>query len=101
MTLSKTTIAQLESLVRKLDTERQDHENAIAEIDLVFERLGMEAPRPKKGKRRPGRPKKSATRKLGKRRKRRKFKTTAAKLVLATVKKAGKNGATGAEITQA
>lgn len=94
--MSKSTIASLESLFRKLNTERQGHLDDIAEIDAAFESLGMTATKPKKRKRRPGRPKKS-----GKRAKRRKFKTTASELVLATVKRAGKKGATGAQINKA
>jgi hypothetical protein len=100
--MSKTAVAELESLVRNLHAERSKHFDAIAEIDAAFESLGLTAAKPK---RRPGRPKGSGTKigktKTGKRAKRRKFKTTANELVLATVKKAGAKGATGAEVTKA
>jgi hypothetical protein len=84
-----------------LNAERQGHLDAIAEIDAAFESLGLTPAKPKKRKGRRGRPKGSGKKKTAKKTKRRKFKTTANELVLATVKKAGKKGATGAEITKA
>lgn len=103
--MSKTAIAALESLVRKLNAERQKHLNAIAEIDAAFGDLGVTTAKPKKRRGRPGRPK-SAKKKVGKKKtakrtKRRKFKTTANELVLTTIRKAGAKGATGAQITKA
>jgi hypothetical protein len=105
--MSKTSIGQLEALVRRLQKERQTHVDAIAEIDAAFEQLGVTAPKKKRRGRKPGRPKKKAAAPRAKKRatkkkaKRRTFKMTANELVLATIKKAGAKGATGAQITKA
>jgi CxxC motif-containing protein (DUF1111 family) len=105
--MSKTSIGQLEALVRRLQKERQTHVDAIAEIDAAFEQLGVTVPARKRRGRKPGRTKKKASATRGKKRatkkkaKRRTFKMTANELVLATIKKAGAKGATGAQITKA
>ena len=99
--MSKTRINELQSLVAKLQVDREAHVDAIAEIDGTFKGLGMAAP--KKRGRKPGRPKKKAVakKKAAKRAKRKKFKMTANELVVATIKKAGAKGATGAQISKA
>ena len=100
-------IRQLQSVIDDLQARRQAYEDGIAEIDAAFAALGIGAPRRKKRRRRPGRPKKRVAARMGKRRvakkraKRRKFKTTANELVLATIKKAGAKGATGVQLTKA
>jgi len=96
--MTKKLINELQSLVSRLQTERQAHIDAVAAIDTTFQALGISA-EPKKRGRRPGPGKKA---KIAKRQtKRRKFRTTANELILATIKKAGAKGATGAQITRA
>ncbi|HNO78122.1 MAG TPA: hypothetical protein PKN33_08675 [Phycisphaerae bacterium] len=103
--MSKTVIAELGSLVRRLNTGRQNDVNAIVEIDAAFDNLGVATAKPKKRKGHSG-PPKTAKRQSGKRRaakitKRREFKTIATELVLATFEKAGAKGSTGALLTKA
>ena len=50
------TVGRLESLIQKLQGERQDHVDAIAAIDESFASLGLDVAVPK---RKPGRPAKS------------------------------------------
>ncbi|HNO79724.1 MAG TPA: hypothetical protein PKN33_16885 [Phycisphaerae bacterium] len=90
--MAQTLLKQLQSLVAQLQSERQAHVEAIAEIDDSIASLGISldksAPRKRRGR--------GATRT-----KRRKYKTTANEFVLATIKKAGTKGATGARISKA
>ena len=96
--MAKKLINELQSLVSKLQTERQAHLDAVAAIDATFQALGISAETKKRGRRPgPGKKAKIAKKKI----KRRKFKTTANELILATIKKAGARGATGARITKA
>ena len=96
--MAKKLINELQSLVVKLQAERQAHVDAVAAIDATFQALGISAETKRRG-RRPGPGKKA---KIAKTRvKRRKFKTTANELILATIKKAGTKGAAGAQITKA
>lgn len=97
--MSKTRIGELQSLVAKLQADRNGHLDAIAQIDAAFDELGI-AP-PKTTKRGRGKKKAVATKKTAKTAKRKKFKTTANELVLATIKKAGAKGATGVQIGKA
>ena len=103
--MSKTAINDLQALIRKLQDQRKAHLDAIADIEAAFGSLGIKPP---KRRRRPrGAKKPTARNKTGKKkvakkvRRRKKFKTTANELVLATIKKAGAKGATGAQISKA
>ncbi len=105
--MPKTPINDLQALIRKLQTERKAHLDAIADIDEAFGSLGIKPP---KRRGRPRRAKKAGRKKVGKRRvakktkkrrRRKKFKTTANELVLAVIKKAGAKGSTGAQISKA
>ncbi len=105
--MSKTAINDLQALIRKLQTERNVHLDAIAEIDEAFGSLGIKPP---KRRGRPRGTKKAGRKKVGKRRvakkakkvrRRKKFKTTASELVLTVIKRAGAKGATGAQISKA
>jgi len=96
--MSKTRIGELQSLVAKLQADRNAHLDAIAQIDVAFEAFGITMPKTKRGK---GKKKAGTTNKTGKATKRKKFKTTANELVLATIKKAGAKGATGVQIGKA
>lgn len=93
--MSKTRIGELQSLVAKLQADRKAHLDAIAQIDAAFEAFGITMPKTKRGK---GKKKAGTTKKTDKATKRKKFKTTANELVLATIKKAGAKGATGVQI---
>lgn len=92
--VSATAAKELTALVAKLRTQRKEHEDAIAEIDRVFEGLGIESG----GGVRRGRKKKATSAKATRgrktdgrrRRKRGRFKQTADESILAFVKKAGK-----------
>jgi len=56
---SSATVAELQRLIRRLQQERQTHQDAIAAIDSTFQSLGITpSPAPRRG--RPGRPPKSA-----------------------------------------
>ena len=99
------TIGQLQTLIRKLSNERQQHLDALAKIEEVFSDLGISPPT---GKRR-GRPPKSSgavRRKPGRRvkrgrpgrGKRNRYAVSGTQSILAFVKKAGAKGATGADI---
>jgi hypothetical protein len=98
---------ELATLINTLQAERQEHVDAIAQIDATFEQFGI-IPSAKK---RLGRPRKTvitagpalpeaaaAPAKKGTRKARRHFPVSGLDSVLAFVSKAGKKGATGAEI---
>lgn len=98
---------QLGSLIARLQSQRQEHVDAIAEIDASFARFGITPVQKKRRGRPPGRrgrrpgPKpiaKAAPK--ARRRKRRQFKVSGLKSVLAFVKAAGKTGRTTAEINK-
>ena len=105
--MSESIADQLATLIAKLQTQRQQHQDAIANIDATFEQFGIVAGPAKK---RRGRPRKTtkaakpvmpmAAAKPAKpaRGKRSKFPVSGLDSVLAFVRKAGKKGATGAEI---
>jgi len=100
--MSKAAINDLQVLIRKLQTERQAHLDAIADIDVAFGSMGIEPPK-KRGRRR-GAKKTAAKKAVGKKRvakKRRKFRTTASEFVLGVIKKAGAKGIAGAKISKA
>lgn len=102
--MSKTAINDLQSLIRKLQAERQAHLDAIADIDEAFGSMGIKPPK-RRGRPR-GAKKATAWKKAGKKkaagkvRRRKKFKMNATTSVLTFVKKAGKKGVTGAQITK-
>jgi hypothetical protein len=102
--VSKTRIDELQSLVTRLQADRDVHVEAIAQIDAAFDALGITMPKAKKrgrGKKKAVAVKRFAKKKTAKRAKRRKFRVTAHELVLATIKDAGAKGATGAQIGKA
>ncbi len=102
--MSKTAINDLQSLIRKLQAERQAHLDAIADTDEAFRSLGIKPPK-RRGRPR-GTKKATARKKAGKKkvakkvRRRKKFKMSATASVLAFVKKAGKKGVPGAQISK-
>jgi hypothetical protein len=102
--MAKMKYRRLHTLISRMKQDRDMHLQALAEIDAVFGQAGMIA-QPAQHNRSPGRPKKTAAassgKKPGKRRKRGQFATTANELILATIKKAGAKGATGAQLTSA
>lgn len=96
--MAKQLINELQSLVSKLQAERQSHLDAVAAIDATFQALGISVETQKRGRRSgSGKKAKVATKSI----KRRKFKKTANELVLEIIRKAGAKGATGAQITKA
>ena len=102
--MSKTRIDELQSLVAKLQADRNTRVDAIAQIDAAFDALGITMPKTKKrgrGKKKAVAAKRVTKKKPTKKARRRKFKVTANELVLATIKKAGAKGATGAQIGKA
>lgn len=101
--------SELRSAIAKLQSERAGHVKAIAEIDTVFNQLGikMSAPAkrgPKPGKRKVGRPKSTkpvAKKKAAKKpTKRKSFTVSGPNSILQTVKGAGKTGATTGDIVK-
>jgi hypothetical protein len=100
--MAKMRFRRLHTLVSRLKQDRDIHLQALADIDAVFGQAGMIVD-PAQPNRSPGRPKKSlaasTVRKSGKQRQRGQFATTANELILATIKKAGAKGATGAQLT--
>ena len=105
--MSETATDQLASLIAKLQAQRQQHLDAIANIDATFEQFGIAvAPakrlgRPRKAAK-PGRSPKPAAEpaKKGKRKARRHFPVSGLDSILAFVKTAGKKGVTTAEIVK-
>ncbi len=89
--MANESVRQLQSVVDKLRSQREAHENAIADIDAAFEQLGVSAPAAQR-RGRPGRASKTT------RRKRRKFDVSGKESVLRYVQRAPKTGRTGAEI---
>jgi hypothetical protein len=102
--MAKMKFRRLLTLFGRLKQDRAMHLQALAEIDAVFGQAGMVA-EPAQVYRSPGRPTKSfaasTVKKSGKQRKRRQFATTANEMILATIKKSGAKGATGAQLTSA
>jgi len=100
--MSKTAINDLQVLIRKLQAERQGHVEAITEIDKAFSSLGI---KPQKQRRRPASTRAASKKRVAKKRTGKKapkkFKMTAHELVVATIRKAGAKGTTGAEINKA
>jgi hypothetical protein len=101
------TADQLQALITKLQTQRQGHEDAIAQIDATFEQFGITAaPAKRRGRPRkmakPSRKPKAAAKPAGKakRRTRRKFNMSGLDSILSFVTKAGKKGATTSEIVK-
>ena len=54
------TVAELERIIRRLQQERQEHQDAIGKIDATFQSLGI-TPQAAPRRGRPGRPPKSST----------------------------------------
>ena len=102
MAKSTSSAQELTRVIDELQSKRQTHVRAIEEIDAIFSQYGI---RPS-GARRRGRPPKAlsgAASTPGKRRGRRRrgsFATTGEDSVLNFVAKAGKKGATGAQIVK-
>lgn len=96
--MAKSSLNELQSIIRKLQSERQSLVEAIERIDSTFDELGIEADAPRRGRRGrpPGRP--AGSYKTGRRRKRRKYATSGTESILSFVSKGSKKGATGAEI---
>ncbi|RIK68545.1 MAG: hypothetical protein DCC65_02830 [Planctomycetota bacterium] len=98
--MASKTINDLQSLVQKLQTERQEHLDAIARIDDAFNDLGLSPmDRPRRG-RKPGRkPGKKAGR-VGRptSSKRKRYGMSGTKSIMAFVGRHGAKGASGAEI---
>ena len=102
-------VTQLASLIKKLQADRQEHLDAIAQIDATFEQFGITpAAKKRRGKRREGARAARAGRKTAKvarkkkagRKARRQFATTGNESILGFVKSAGKKGVAGAEIAK-
>ena len=96
-------IKELQSTVGKLQAERQGHVDAIAEIDVAFEQLGIAPGALKKRRgRRPGRKVgRPAKKKVGRKPKRRtgkRYAVSGTDSILGFVKHAGTKGATGGQI---
>ena len=102
--MSKTAINDLQALINKLQAQRKTHIDAVADIDEAFGSLGIQ-PTKRRGRPR-GAKKATAWKAVGKKkaakkvRTRKKFKTTTTASVLAFVKKSGKKGVTGGQITK-
>ncbi len=89
-------IQELQSLIQRLQKERQAHVEAIDRIDGVFMSFGIGS-----GVKRRGRPRGSRNKKSGKKvRARRKFKTSGSQSILDFVKRSGRKGVTGSQITK-
>ncbi len=102
--MSKTRVNELQSLVAKLQADREGHLDAIAQIDAAFDALGITMPMRKKRGRKPGKKKavgKISKKKTAKKTKLKKFKTSANELLLATIKKGGAKGSTSAQVNRA
>ena len=103
--------AQLERVIRQLQAQRQEHEDAISELDAIFAQYGIKPGQRKRRGRKPGRPKGSLTKKKAAKkrgakktakkkgaRKRKKFKVSGEQAVLDFVKR--KKNPTTADINK-
>lgn len=102
--MAKELASQLAGLISDLQSQRQDHVNAVAEIDAVFEKYGIHPPKQQRRGRKPGprattaQPKRAGRREG--RRKRGTFEKTGVETVLEFIKTKGTKGATSTEINQ-
>ena len=107
------TAKELAALITQLRQQRQEHLDAIDEIDATFRQFGISSSakkrrgRPPRAMRGVGRMRKRVARKAGRkptkkvrRKARRRFKITANESILRFVKAAGRKGITGAEIVK-
>ncbi len=93
-----TTAKELQSIIARLQEQRQAHLEALADIDSVFAQFGITSQK-KKRRGRPRKSKKKVARRVAKRRKRRtKRKVSGPQSILNFVKRVGKKGVSGAEI---
>ncbi len=99
--MARKVLTELQSLLRKLEAERQSHLAALQEIEATLSELGIDPGRSgaTRGKRR-GRPPGKASGKIGGRRKRRKYATSGTQSILSFISKGNRNGASGAEIAK-
>ncbi|MCH8880037.1 MAG: hypothetical protein IID34_09155 [Planctomycetes bacterium] len=102
MAKKTTTARELQALITSLQQQRQAHLDALAEIDSAFAQFGIKLKRRKSG----GSPRKAKRRvakkvaKRHKRKARRTRKMSGPQSILNFMKRAGKNGVTGAEIVR-
>lgn len=100
----KQTVNELSNLIETLQSERQEHVDAIAAIDQTFDQFGISPETGRRRGRRPGRPrkkvskKKAGKKKVSKKRtkrggRRRRFTKTGEESVLSFVKQQGKPNA--------
>ena len=95
----------LATMINRLENQRQEHVDAIATIDAVFEKHGIQLPERKRRGRKPGGASattagpKSVARRTG-RRKQGTFAKTGTQSILDFVQGKGKTGATSAEINK-
>jgi len=102
MAKKTTTARELQAVITRLQQQRQAHLDALAEIDSAFAQFGIK-PRRRKSGGRPRKAKRRVAKKVAKRHKRKARRTrkmSGPQSILNFVKRAGKNGATGAEIVR-
>jgi hypothetical protein len=95
----------LVATIDELQAQRQELVDAIATIDAVFEKYGIQSPERRRPGRKPSSPRATATSPMpaarhGERRKRGTFEKTGTESILDFVTSKGKAGATSAEINQ-
>ena len=97
MAKKTTTARELQAVITRLEQQRQAHLDALADIDSAFAQFGI------KPRKRTRKAKKKVAKKVAKRHKRKARRTrkmSGAKSILNFVKRAGKNGVTGAKIVR-
>ncbi len=97
MAKETTSARELEAIIAKLQKQRQSHLDALAEIDSVFAQFGI------KPRKRTRKAKKKVAKRVAKRHKRKARRTrkmSGPQSILNFVKRAGKNGVTGAAIVR-
>ncbi len=97
MAKKTTTARELQAVITRLQQQRQSHLDALAEIDSVFAQFGI------KPRKRTLKAKKKVAKRVAKRRKRKARRTrkmSGPQSILNFVKRAGKNGVTGAKIVR-
>ena len=97
MAKKTTTARELQAVITRLQQQRQAHLDALAEIDSAFAQFGI------KPRKRTRKAKKKVAKKVAKRHKRKARRTrkmSGPQSILNFVKRAGKNGVTGAKIVR-
>lgn len=100
--MARSATDELGAIIERLQSQRQEHADAIERIDGIFARYGIQPAAGKKRGRPAGRPAAAAPKTQGRKRRRRRgrFGTSGTASVLDFVRQAGKGGASSRDISK-